>query len=235
MMPPPESSLIRAAHVHMTFGDGALATPVLHDVDLQLRPGELTLLTGPSGSGKTTLVSIMAGLLRPKSGTVDVCGHRITAMSEGEVARVRRQHVGFVFQTDNLFPSLTALGNVAEVLRLRGMPRTEALGRARAALERVGLHHRLDHRPGELSGGQRQRVAVARALAGSPRLVIGDEITSALDGATALQVMELVRAYVTPHTAALIVTHDHRLERFADRIVAMEDGRVVADQAVARA
>lgn len=227
--------MIQAANVQMTFGDGALATPVLHGVDLHLRPGELTLLTGPSGSGKTTLVSIMAGLLRPRAGTVDVCGHRITAMSEGEVARVRRQHVGFVFQTDNLFPALTALQNVAEVLRLRGMPRTEALGRARAALERVGLHHRLDHKPGEMSGGQRQRVAVARALAGAPSLIIGDEITSALDGATALQVMELVRAYITPHTAALIVTHDHRLERFADRIVAMEDGRVVSDHFVPRA
>jgi putative ABC transport system ATP-binding protein len=229
------SSLISATQIGMTFGDGALATPVLHGVDLQLRPGELTLLTGPSGSGKTTLVSIVAGLLRPRSGTVDICGHRITGMSEGEVARVRRQHVGFVFQTDNLFPALTALQNVAEVLRLRGMPKTEALGRARAALERVGLHHRLDHRPGELSGGQRQRVAVARALAGHPSLVIGDEITSALDGATAVQVMELVRDYITPHTAALIVTHDHRLERFADRIVAMEDGRVVSDQLVSRA
>ena len=228
-------SLIRAANVSMTFGDGALATPVLHDVDLHLRPGELTLLVGPSGSGKTTLVSIVAGLLRPRAGTVDVCGHRITAMSEGEVARVRRQHVGFVFQSDNLFPALTALQNVAEVLRLRGMPRTEALGRARAALERVGLHHRLDHRPGELSGGQRQRVAVARALAGHPSLIIGDEITSALDGATAIQVMELVRDYITHETAALIVTHDHRLERFADRIVAMEDGRVVSDHFVPRA
>jgi putative ABC transport system ATP-binding protein len=227
--------VIQASRIGMTFGDGALATPVLHGVDLHLRPGELTLLTGPSGSGKTTLVSIVAGLLRPRAGTVDICGHRITAMSEGEVARVRRQHVGFVFQTDNLFPALTALQNVAEVLRLRGLPKTEALGRARAALEQVGLHHRLDHRPGELSGGQRQRVAVARALAGHPSLVIGDEITSALDGATAVQVMELVRDYVTPRTAALIVTHDHRLERFADRIVAMEDGRVVSDQLVSRA
>jgi putative ABC transport system ATP-binding protein len=156
-------------------------------------------------------------------------------MSEGEVARVRRDHVGFVFQTDNLFPALTALQNVAEILRLRGMPRTEALGRARAALEHVGLQHRLDHRPGEMSGGQRQRVAVARALAGNPSLLIGDEITSALDGTTALQVMELVRSYITPRTSALIVTHDHRLERFADRIVAMEDGRVVSDQFVQRA
>jgi putative ABC transport system ATP-binding protein len=217
-----------AAHgVRMTYGKGALATHVLHDVAIALAPGELTLLTGPSGSGKTTLVSILAGLIRPTAGHVDVCGRRITSMTEGEVARVRRGHVGFVFQTDNLFPALTALANVVEVLRLRGVP--DAAARAKDALERVGLANRLDHRPGQLSGGQRQRVSVARALAGSPSLLIGDEITSALDGATALQVMELVRAYVTRETCALIVTHDHRLERFADRIIAMEDGRIVSD------
>ncbi|HVK75479.1 MAG TPA: ABC transporter ATP-binding protein [Kofleriaceae bacterium] len=222
-----------AAHgVRMTYGEGELTTPVLHDVSLAIAPGQLVLLTGPSGSGKTTLVSILAGLIRPTAGSVDVCGHRITSLSEGACARVRRDHVGFVFQTDNLFPALTALANVAEVLRLRGLPRDVALPRARMALTRVGLGDRLDHRPGQLSGGQRQRVAVARALASRPALLIGDEITSALDGATALEVMGLVRAFVTPETAAVIVTHDHRLERFADRIVAMEDGRIVSDTAI---
>jgi putative ABC transport system ATP-binding protein len=226
--------MIAAHHVQMTYGKGALATPVLHDVSLEIPPGQLVLLTGPSGSGKTTLVSILAGLTRPTAGAVEVCGRRITAMTEGEVARVRRAHVGFVFQTDNLFPALTALDNVAEVLALRGMSRVLARVRAHDALCAVGLQERLDHRPGELSGGQRQRVSVARALAGGPPLLIGDEITSALDGATALQIMQLVRAYVTAHTAALIVTHDHRLERFADRIIAMEDGRIVSDTLVRR-
>ena len=221
--------MIAAHGVQMTYGKGALATPVLHDVSLAIEPGQLVLLTGPSGSGKTTLVSILAGLTRPTAGAVDVCGRRITSLSEGEVARVRRHHVGFVFQTDNLFPALTALDNVAEVLALRGMSRVLARVRAHDALVDVGLAERLDHRPGELSGGQRQRVSVARALAGGPPLLIGDEITSALDGATALQIMQLVRAYVTAQTAALIVTHDHRLERFADRIIAMEDGRIVSD------
>jgi putative ABC transport system ATP-binding protein len=220
--------MITATGVHMTFGDGALATPVLHGVDLHVAPGELTLLVGPSGSGKTTLVSIVAGLLRARAGTVDVCGHRISAMGEGDVARVRRRHVGFVFQSDNLFPALTAHDNVAEVLRLRGLDRRTARARARAALDEVGLGHRLEHRPGELSGGQRQRVAVARALAGAPSLLIGDEITSALDGTTALDVMALVRAFITPSTAALIVTHDHRLERFADRIVSVQEGRIAS-------
>jgi ABC-type lipoprotein export system ATPase subunit len=221
--------ILAAAGVRMTYGQGALTTPVLHDVSLTLSRGQLVLLTGPSGSGKTTLISILAGLIRPTAGVVDVCGHRITSLGEAQNARVRREHVGFVFQADNLFPALTALGNVAEVLRLRGMPGHVARPIARAALERVGLAERMHHRPGQLSGGQRQRVAVARALASRPALLIGDEITSALDGATALEIMRLVRAFVTPETAAVIVTHDHRLERFANRIIRMEDGHIVSD------
>jgi putative ABC transport system ATP-binding protein len=225
----PPAPILAAYGVRKIYGQGALATHVLHDVTLAIPRGQLVLLTGPSGSGKTTLISILAGLIRPTSGTVDVCDYRLTSLSEAENARVRREHVGFVFQADNLFPALTALGNVAEVLRLRGLPRRAAHQVARTALARVGLADRLDHRPGELSGGQRQRVAVARALASRPSLLIGDEITSALDGTTALEIMQLVRAFVTADTAAVIVTHDHRLERFADRIIRMEDGRIVAD------
>lgn len=222
-------TLLAAQSVRKHYGQGALVTRVLHDVTLAIPRGQLVLLTGPSGSGKTTLISILAGLIRPTAGTVDVCGHTLTASTESENARVRRDHVGFVFQADNLFPALTALANVTEVLRLRGLPRHVARPIARAALGRVGLADRVDHRPGELSGGQRQRVAVARALASRPSLLIGDEITSALDGVTALEIMRLVRAFVTDATAAVIVTHDHRLERFADRIIRMEDGRIVDD------
>lgn len=221
--------MIEADGVRMTYGKGALATHVLHDVSLAVPRGQLALLTGPSGSGKTTLISILAGLIRPTAGVIDVCGQRLTSLTEAAKAQVRRDHVGFVFQSDNLFPALTALANVAEVLQLRGLPRHVARPVARAALIRVGLADRLDHRPGELSGGQRQRVAVARALASRPSLLIGDEITSALDGTTALEIMQLVRSFVTETTAAVIVTHDHRLERFADRIIRMEDGRIVAD------
>jgi putative ABC transport system ATP-binding protein len=224
-----EAPILAASCVRMTYGQGVLATPVLHDVSLAIARNQLVLLTGPSGSGKTTLISILAGLLRPTAGMVDVCGHRITALSEAENARVRRAHVGFVFQGDNLFPALTALANVAEVLRLRGLAGHVARPVARAALGRVGLADRLNHRPGQLSGGQRQRVAIARALASKPSLLIGDEITSALDGATALEIMQLVRGFVTAETAAVIVTHDHRLERFANRIIRMEDGRIVSD------
>ena len=229
---PTPALLVSARAVSKSFGADALATRVLHDVSFALPPGELTLLMGPSGSGKTTFISILAGVMRPSSGAVHLCGQQISALSEDAVSRVRRAGVGFIFQSDNLFPALTARDNVAEVLCMKGRKRSDAIALAEAALERVGLGHRLDHKPAQMSGGQRQRVAIARALADAPRLVIGDEITAALDGRSAQQVMQLVRDHVTPTTSALIVTHDRRLDRFADRVVEMEDGRIVSDTRV---
>ncbi len=220
-------TLVEATEVTKVFGEGRLATPVLHGVSLSVRAGELCLLMGPSGSGKTTLISILAGLLRPTSGRVDLCGVTISGATEEAITRVRRAHLGFVFQTYNLFPALTALENVSEILRLKGLSGETARARAGEALDRVGLGHRMHHRPGELSGGQKQRVAIARALAGEPSLIIGDEITAALDTGTAMGVVDLLRDQRTPTRAVLVVTHDHRLERFADRVVGLEDGRVV--------
>ena len=224
------ATLIHARDVRMTYGAGGLATPVLHGVSLDLHAGELALVMGPSGSGKTTLISILAGLLRPTSGTVRLCGSDVSRGTEGDAARVRRAHVGFVFQQYNLFPALSALENVASVLRIKGAKKEVAAARATAALDRVGLGERLHHRPRELSGGQQQRVAIARALAGDPTIIIGDEVTGALDGATALDVMRVLRDYVSPRTAVVIVTHDHRLERFAERVVELEDGQIAADR-----
>lgn len=223
-------ALVRARGVTRSFGDGDLAVAVLHGVSVEVRPGELCLLMGPSGSGKTTLVSILAGLLRPTSGSVELCGMPISERSDADAARVRRAHLGFVFQTYNLFPSLSALDNIVEVLVMKGLARDRAASSARAALERVGLGDRLHFKPGELSGGQKQRVAIARALAGDPRLVIGDEITAALDSATGMAVMELLRGLVDASRAVLLVTHDHRMERFADRVIEIEDGRIKADR-----
>ncbi|HEX7670116.1 MAG TPA: ABC transporter ATP-binding protein, partial [Polyangiaceae bacterium] len=199
-------------------------------IDLEIRSGELTLLMGPSGSGKTTLVSILAGLLRPTSGQVELCGAAISELSEALVARVRRHHVGFVFQTYNLFPALTALENVALGHRLRGEPHAEARERALGALAGVGLGSRANERPANLSSGQKQRVAIARALAGAPSVVIGDEPTAALDGPTALDVMRLLQERVTPESAVLVVTHDPRLVPFAHRTVFIEDGRIVGEK-----
>ena len=218
--------LIRVRGVTKRFGAAEQETAVLLGIDLEIRPGELTLLMGPSGSGKTTLVSILAGLLRPTSGDVDLCGFRISALDEAAVSRVRREHVGFIFQTYNLFPALSALDNVALGYRMRGQRIEQARANASAALAGVGLAARERYLPGKLSSGQKQRVAVARALAGEPAIVLGDEPTAALDGPSAMGVMVLLRERVTPKTAVLVVTHDHRLERYAHRTIAMEDGMI---------
>jgi putative ABC transport system ATP-binding protein len=225
---------IRARNVKKSFGSGALTVDAVRDVSLEIAAGELALIMGPSGSGKTTLICVLAGLLHASDGEIELCGHKMTGASEGALARVRRQHLGFVFQTYNLFPALSALDNVREVLRLRGLGARESNERARAALERVGMSDRLTHRPDELSGGQKQRVAIARALAVEPDVVIGDEITAALDSTTALHIMRLLREHLTPNRSIVLVTHDHRLESFADRVIGMADGRVADDRYLSR-
>ena len=221
--------LVRVRGVTKSFGTAEAQAHVLLGVDLTVQPGELTLLMGPSGSGKTTLVSIVAGLLRPSSGHVELCGSPISELDEAGVARVRRHDVGFIFQTYNLFPALSALDNVALGFRMRGQTVERARQNARSSLASVGLEARVDYLPAKLSSGQKQRVAIARALAGGPSIVIGDEPTAALDGPTAMSVMVLLRERVTPESAVLVVTHDHRLERYAHRTVYMEDGRIVSE------
>ena len=221
--------LLRVSEVTKSFGPSDQRTTVLFGIDLEIHAGELTLLMGPSGSGKTTLVSILAGLLRPTSGKVELCGEPISELDEAAVSSVRRRRVGFIFQTYNLFPALTALDNVALGYRMRGQPKPQARVSAQTALASVGLASRTGYLPAKLSSGQKQRVAVARALAGDPPVVLGDEPTAALDGPSAMSVMVLLRERVTPESAVLVVTHDHRLERYAHRTVYMEDGRIVSE------
>jgi putative ABC transport system ATP-binding protein len=221
--------LVRASGVSKSFGSADGETSVLKAVNLEIRAGELTLLMGPSGSGKTTLVSILAGLLRPTSGKVELCGAAISELDEAHVSAVRRKHIGFIFQTYNLFPALTALDNVALGYRMRAESKPRARDHARAALTGVGLGSRCQYLPAKLSSGQKQRVAVTRALAGDPAIVIGDEPTAALDGPSAMGVMALLRERVTPQSAVLVVTHDHRLERYAHRTVYMEDGQILSE------
>jgi putative ABC transport system ATP-binding protein len=221
--------LARASAVCKSYGEGDLRTDVLFDVSLALPAGELTLLMGPSGSGKTTLLSILAGLLRPSSGSVDLCGEAIASAPQERITRTRRAHLGFVFQTYNLFPALTALENVAEIVAMKGLPIAEARARAGAALMRVGLGERLHHVPAKLSGGEKQRVAIARAFATEPAVIFGDEPTAALDARSATTVMQLLRDHVGPGRSVLLVTHDRRMERFADRVIELGEGRVQSD------
>jgi len=223
--------IVRARGLYKNFGRGALATRVLEDINIDVCPGELAVLMGPSGSGKTTLASILGGLLRPTQGTVELCGTLISHLPEREVAQVRRANLGFVFQTFNLFPALSALDNVAEILAMKRVPLATARARAAAMLERVGLGHRLHHRPSNLSGGEQQRVSIARALAGNPALVIADEPTAALDGQTALSIMKLLAAHVSPTAGLLVITHDRRLASFAQRVIELEEGRLIASGA----
>lgn len=219
----------RARELCKDYRDASGIIRAVDGVSLELAAGELTLLMGPSGSGKTTLATMLAGLLPPTSGDVEVDGSSLGALSEAGRAAIRRRAIGFVFQTHNLFPALSAVDNVALGHRLRGAGRLEARSRARHALEGIELGSRAHHRPAELSAGQQQRVAIARALAGAPSLLIADEPTAALDGANARAVMDLLRARLGGSTAALVVTHDHRLEVYADRILLLEDGRLTGD------
>ena len=201
----------------------------LKGINVDIKHGKITSLIGPSGCGKTTLVSIVAGTLEPTAGDVNVMGHDLVAMSNGRKVRFRRDNVGFIFQSYNLLPSLTAVENAAVPLLIAGWRRRHALEAAAEVLEALGLGDRLANLPTELSGGQQQRVAIARALVHEPRLLVCDEPTSALDAENGRITMELIqRIAVQPDRAVVVVTHDSRAYAFADRIAAMEDGRIVS-------
>ncbi|CFX34822.1 ABC transporter [Candidatus Filomicrobium marinum] len=223
--------LLVARQIKKVFGTGAGEVQVLKGIDLDLKPGELTLLMGPSGSGKTTLLSILGCILTQNSGELEIAGRNTTGMSPEEMADLRRHHIGFVFQSYNLFPTLTALENVMLALDVRDQLPADAPQRAASALNAVGLSHRINTYPSKLSGGEKQRVAIARALAGSPSVILADEPTAALDSENGQAVMALL-AEVSRDTsrAVLAVTHDHRTLKYADRIIRIEDGFIVGDE-----
>ena len=218
--------------VHHCYGSGETAVAALRGIDLDVRPSEILLLVGPSGSGKTTLVQIMGCLLRPTQGRVILNGDDVTAVPEARRNGLRLGNFGFIFQANNLFPTLTATENVMVALDLLGVKSAQARRRARELLSHVGLGERLDAFPAQLSGGQRQRVGIARALAGSPKILLADEPTAALDAENGHRVMELMRAMAhEENRAVVIVTHDSRVVDVADRTIRLEDGRITGKTA----
>jgi putative ABC transport system ATP-binding protein len=223
--------VIEAIDVVQDLGEGARRVRALNGLSLSLHAGQLTLLMGPSGSGKTTLLSVLGCMLTPTAGTVSFRGRATTGAAPGELAKLRRDHIGFIFQSYHLFPTLTAEDNVRLALDVRGEPSARALTSARAALATVGLSHKAEAFPRELSGGEQQRVAIARAIVGNPSAVLADEPTGALDSENDYAVMSLLAEIARDRSrAVLVVTHDPRSLPFAGRIIHIEDGRMRRDE-----
>src|SRR5713101_9031885 len=221
--------MISVRGLSMRLVSGAGAVNVLTDISLAVPPGQFLAVAGPSGSGKSTLLGLIAGLDQPTSGSVTVAGVEITRLGEDELARFRRDTIGYVFQSYHLIPTLTALENVAVPLELSG--EAGAMDRARSLLDEVGLAERGHHYPVQLSGGEQQRVAVARAVARRPSLLLADEPTGNLDSATGKQIIDLIVALNRNLGSTLVlVTHDPALAALADRVITLRDGRIVSDE-----
>jgi len=224
-----DNPLVSCRHVTKVYGSGNAEVHALRGVELDVHAGELTMLVGPSGCGKTTLLSVVAGILRPTSGTIEALGSDLTRLSSWQRTAFRRDNVGFVFQQFNLLPALTAAENAAVPLVIQGYSKRKALAAAKALLDKMGMADRVNSLPGNLSGGQQQRVAIARALVHHPRLLVCDEPTSALDHKTGHTILELLRTVaVEGDRAVIIVTHDSRIFEFADTLARMDDGHIVS-------
>jgi putative ABC transport system ATP-binding protein len=219
------TALAKLERVTKVFGSGPSAVEALRGVDLEVERGTMTGIMGPSGSGKTTLLSVLGCLLTPSSGSVEVEGRPVQSLASGALARVRRHAVGFVFQSFNLFPALTARENVQLVLGYKGVRGRKARRGALELLDRLGLRHRAGASPKDLSGGEKQRVAIARALAGDPPLILADEPTSSLDAENGRNIVSLLRDLAQDEErGVVVVTHDPRVEGFCDLVLTLEDG-----------
>ena len=228
-----QPAAVRARGIVKSFGIGDTQVRVLRGIDLDIYLGEMLLLVGESGGGKTTLLSAIAGILDIDAGDIDVLGVPLSSLPPGKRTTFRGTTMGFIYQQFNLLPALTAAENVAVPLLIQKVGRHEAIRRARAMLDRVGLGDRSEFLPKNLSGGQQQRVAIARALVNEPRLLICDEPTAALDGPNGQKIMALLREVGrSPERCVVVVTHDSRIFHFGDRMAKLTDGRIVGIEAI---
>jgi lipoprotein-releasing system ATP-binding protein len=224
-----DRAVLSCRNLGKSYDEGPQSVVVLQDLQLELHPGERVAIVGSSGSGKSTLLNMLGGLDTPSTGSVWLAGEELSALNEKQRGLLRNRALGFVYQFHHLLPEFTALENVCMPLLIGRMPISEARQRATALLQRVGLGHRLAHKPSELSGGERQRVAIARALVNQPGLVLLDEPTGNLDHHTAQGIQDLMKELSSSsQTAFLVVTHDMALAQQMDRILRLEDGKLVA-------
>ena len=223
--------IIEVKDLHKEYPLGEETVVALGRINLRVHRGEICCIFGTSGSGKSTLLNLLAGMERPTSGEVRIGGVPVSRLSEEQLAAFRQRHLGFVFQSYNLLPGLTATENVAMPLMFRGVPQPQREKAAREMLCRVGLAHRLDHYPGQMSGGQQQRAGIARAFLARPDVVFADEPTGNLDSRTTVEVMEMICAFSRDfHQTIILVSHDPEMAAYADRIVTLIDGAIVSDE-----
>ena len=229
-METPKKAVITLEGITKTYVNGKLTVPVLHGIDVSIYEGEFTSIMGPSGSGKSTFMNILGCLDRPTNGSYRLDGQEVAHLSDDELAYVRNKRIGFVFQSFNLLPKLTALDNVALPMVYAGVSKSERMARAGQLLTDLGLGTRLDHMPAELSGGQRQRVAIARALANDPAIIMADEPTGNLDSKASLDVMHIFTELYQEGRTIILVTHEPDIAEYAGRNVVLKDGLIVEDR-----
>lgn len=222
-------TVIRVKDLYKVYRVGDSKVKALNGVDFTIQKGEFCSIVGTSGSGKSTLLNMLAGLEKPTKGQIVIAGEHIEKKSENQLVRFRREHIGFIFQSFNLLPALSAVENVALPLTFQGMDKAKRLEKAAQVLDLVGLSKHKDHKPTQMSGGQQQRVGIARALVVNPQIIFADEPTGNLDSHTSAEVMELIRTIIHEQNQTLVmVTHDDHLAGFADRIFRISDGKIVS-------